>query len=405
MGEDSLAHDPVRFSREIGAFRQGRWITADRVVLYGGALLGLTLVCAVGIGFANGFDRRVDFVSFWAASWLTLHGRPEAAYDWVAHTEAQHQPPDGPLHVFFYPPIFLLVCWPLALLPYAWSAVCWLAVTGSLCFASLRRSVPAGAAPWIAAALFPPAWMNLSLGQTGFLTTGIFGFALRWLDRRPVCAGIAFGCLSYKPQFAIVIPVFLIAARRWRTFFAAAAAALGLAVLSAAAFGLDAWLAFVGLPAQVRAFLGPAGERRGSSISFMGTALSLDVPHDAAFAFQAAATLAVCAAVALMARRTWRPGAIAAALCVFAIIASPWLHRYDLVLLALPMAWIASDGMRTGFLPWEKSAVLLIYLSPVATIAAFGTENISIDMPFVLLLLWLVWRRAEHRGGGAAAVE
>jgi hypothetical protein len=143
--------------------------------------------------------------------------------------------------------------------------------------------------------------------------------------------------------------------------------------VSVAAFGPDTWLAFARLPEQVRAFLGPAGELHGSMISFMGAALALDVPHDAA-------------------------------LCACAVIASPCFTVTTLYYWALRMAWIAADAVRTGFLPWEKRARLLVYLSPLATMPAFMTGNVSIDMPFVLLL-WLAWRRAGHPGGGAAAPE
>ena len=37
-----------------------------------------------------------------------------------------------------------------------------------------------------------------------------------------------------------------------------------------------------------------------------------------------------------------------------ALLASPFLLDYDLVLLGIPLAWIARESLRTGFLPWEK---------------------------------------------------
>src|SRR5260370_28092721 len=59
------------------------------------------------------------------------------------------------------------------------------------------------------------AW-NFIAGQNGFLTGALLGGSLLCLERQPVLAGILIGCLSYKPQFGILLPVALIAARQWR---------------------------------------------------------------------------------------------------------------------------------------------------------------------------------------------
>ena len=56
---------------------------------------------------------------------------------------------------------------------------------------------------------FPAVFVNLGHGHNGFLTAALIGFALLWLDRRPVVAGILFGLLAYKPQFGLMIPLVL----------------------------------------------------------------------------------------------------------------------------------------------------------------------------------------------------
>jgi hypothetical protein len=80
------------------------------------------------------------------------------------------------------------------------------------------------------------------------------------------------------------------------------------------------------------------------------------------------------------------------------VLASPWLHRYDLVLLAVPIAWMVTEGRRTGFLPWEKFGLLVVYVFPVVSFAVFVGLEKTIDLPFVMLLLLLLWRRAVRRG-------
>src|SRR5690242_6919700 len=64
-----------------------------------------------------------DFITFWGASDLTLHGKPQAAFD-AAQSLAAQQKAIAETYVEFYwhyPPTFQLVAAPLALLPYALS--------------------------------------------------------------------------------------------------------------------------------------------------------------------------------------------------------------------------------------------------------------------------------------------
>ena len=56
-------------------------------------------------------------------------------------------------------------------------------------------------------------FVNVGHGQNGFLTAALLGGALHWLDRRPWLAGVLIGCLAYKPQFGVLIPVALLAGR------------------------------------------------------------------------------------------------------------------------------------------------------------------------------------------------
>ena len=50
--------------------------------------------------------------------------------------------------------------------------------------------------------------------------------SLALIDRRPWLAGVLIGCLAYKPQFGLLIPLVLVASGRWRVFAAAVATVL-----------------------------------------------------------------------------------------------------------------------------------------------------------------------------------
>jgi alpha-1,2-mannosyltransferase len=61
----------------------------------------------------------------------------------------------------------------------------------------------------VAAIAFPGALITMAHGQNGFRTMALLGGALMLLERRPIFGGVLFGLLSYKPQFGVLVPLFL----------------------------------------------------------------------------------------------------------------------------------------------------------------------------------------------------
>src|SRR5947199_372602 len=80
--------------------------------------------------------------------------------------------------------------------------------------------------------------------RNGFLTAALLGGALHLLDRRPWLAGVLIGCLAYKPQFGVLIPIALLAGGRWTTIGAAVATVAALFAVSVLALGGGVWHAF-----------------------------------------------------------------------------------------------------------------------------------------------------------------
>ena len=163
-------------------------------------------------------------------------------------------PRDAGYVAFFYPPPFLLLCLPLAALPYFWSLAAWLAATGFACWRVLRAWLGRdyGTLPILA---FPAMLSNLGHGQNAFLSTALFGGGALLLNARPFVAGLCLGALVYKPHLEIVIPVALIAARRWRTVLGAAVSAAGSASPRSPPSGSTAWKAFLAASPLARAAL------------------------------------------------------------------------------------------------------------------------------------------------------
>ena len=386
-------------SRMVGWLRDADWLTRDRAVAYCrivflvtlGAILLWIALARDGVDF-SGKPLGTDFVSFWTASQIALAGRPAEVYDIAIHQAAQTAlfPHSAGYVAYFYPPVFLLVCLPLATLPYLWSLGLWLGVTGLACWRVLRAWLGArfGALPILA---FPAMFSNLGHGQNAFLSAALFGGGALMLNTRPIAAGLCLGALVYKPHLAIVAPVALLAARRWRTLWAAAVSAAGLCVASLAVFGWDTWRAFLAASPKARLALeqNMVGDEKLQSV-FAGARL-LHGGLTLAYGLQIVAALSVCGALVWLQRKWPRSNAEGPAMVAAALLASPFLLDYDLVLLAVPMAWIAREGVRAGFLPWEKIILAVAFVLPavsrsVATYAGVPLGPIAIAAVFILVL-------------------
>jgi len=388
----------------LGWLREARWLTAGRAAALG-ALLGIVPALYVAAAVLRvvappGPPGPTDFLSFHAASALALAGQPEAAWDPARHAAAQAAVVQAGYFAFFYPPIFLLICLPLALLSYPAAYLGWLAATGAACAAVLARY---RAAPWPAVAalcvLAPAAVQNIANGQNAFLTTALLGAAGLALDRRPALAGACLATLAFKPQLGLLVLPALLAARRWRTLAWGVLAGLAWVAASGIVLGWESWRGFLAsLPMAMTALeredIGPAVLQ-----SVFVSLRTLGVPMHAARMAQAAAAAAVILAVALAAARQPGGRAEVAAMAAGAPLATPFVLTYDMTLLLLPAIWLTAEGRRTGFLPWEKLGIAAVLLAPVATILAWQGLGVSAGPLAPGLTLLLVLRRAGAGGG------
>jgi hypothetical protein len=67
---------------------------------------------------------------------------------------------------------------------------------------------------------------------------------------------------------------------------------------------------------------------------------------------------------------------------------------YDLMLLALPLAWLVREQAKGGALPWEKTAIFAAFLLPLIGRLVAGRLGAPLGPPIVFALLLVVARRA-----------
>jgi alpha-1,2-mannosyltransferase len=402
----------------LGHFRHKDWLGRRRVLVMGAVLLAaevllfafLTLL-SYGLVGPKARPSSSDFMSFYAAGSLAAGHVPEAAYDRTTlyEAEAAAAGPGVPYKYFFYPPVFLLLCRVLAMLPYRGAYIAFEAASLAFYLIAMRAILKV---PWkmplsdwlIPVLAFPAVFWTLGYGQNAFLTAALFGGASLLIDRRPGAAGFLFGTLCYKPHFGLLVPVALAAGRRWTAF---AAAALSLAFwigLSLALFGRATWHAYLvaffaarGLAQFQMEHFNLAGY-----ITLFSSARLAGAPVALARAVQAVGTGGAAAFVGWV---WWRECSLpvrAAALAAATLIAIPFAALYDLMLATIAMAWLVRAGRQGGFLPYEKAVVAGIFLVPLLALHVGIALRIPLG-PLPALALTALCAAHERRARPAPA--
>ena len=437
----------------IATLRSGAWVTRERTRLVAGlllaaALIGIVFLVATSDGRNDRFGRPLgtDFSNVYAAGTYVLDNEPAAPFD-PPRQYAREQAifgKDTPFYGWHYPPFFLGLAALLALMPYALALAVWQGVTLILYLLSIRAILsmivpsplrgegqgegdrtypyrpepphPAGQGPadlsptgrgeegealakdrlWLLLALaFPAVFINIGHGHNGFLTAALFAGGLVLLDRRPWVAGILFGCLAYKPQFGMLIPLVLAVSGRWRAFASAAATVAALTLAVTLAFGMDVWSAFLASTKFTRTVVleqGGTGWHKIQSVfsvvRMWGGGIAL------AYTAQIATALFVAAALVWL----WRgraPFALkAAALLIGTVLATPYSLDYDLVLLAPAIAFAAADGIERGFVPWQKTILAFLWLVPLVARTLAQATMIPLAVPLMLVAFAFILRCA-----------
>lgn len=388
----------------MGAASDSAFLNERRRRAYPRIFVGLCLFWGVG-GFvflwtnAARNDERYggDFTVYWSAARLAEQGSPEDVYDvrelWAEERRLVSNSEAFPWH---YPPQFLLMLRPFAQLPY-WAALATWTILGLV---ALTWAVHAtGARGWATPAVsLLGVGVNVAFGQNGMFTGAILGGGFALLESRPGVAGAILGLLTYKPHFAPIVFIVLLASRRWTALAGAVVSAGCLAGLSLGVFGLDTWHAYVDdLRVAADVLYEPGAWEKMPSLTAM--LMLFDVPRPATQLAQALWSLAVVAAVV----HVWRSGQAvparnaAAVAGVFA--ASPYVFVYDLAALAPAYGWLVL-AMGHGKQEARDIALLVLCaLLPVASWALAAVSSIQLG-PLVLALL-IVRIVAARRAVGA----
>jgi hypothetical protein len=390
--------------------RNGTWLTGFRKPQLYWWTLALAGVSVGTLIFHAATDRNIDFTAFYAAAQLASRGHAALVYDpaslYAAERAAALNSWAFQYNCFLYPPIALLVLRPLALFPYPTALLIWSAAQLAAAAMVFRRTL-GRSGPMVYLVAFPAMWYSVKLGQNGLLSVAIFGAAALALRAdRPMTAGGLFAFLAYKPQLVLAIPTALIAGRQYR---ALVAFLLGLTALSALSIWLDGpatWRAFL-----VELFHG-AGTIYGTEtalpplpgslavvvptttiLSAYGAALSIGFTKGSAAMFQ----LVIAAGAIVTSASIWRnadriePRVLS--LIAAILLTAPLFMLYDAELCTIAVAWVWRDRQATGWLPWEATGFLVIY---IFSLTFYCVGGIQLGWLNGLFILWISHRRAKY---------
>ncbi|KLE34643.1 glycosyltransferase family 87 protein [Aurantiacibacter luteus] len=385
--------------RAISFLREAEWLTGERVRGYA-VILGLASLALL----ANSYLKAMgpggsDFLAFWGAGHVTAAGDPAAAYDLAVQERVQTGTGSEGWFAFVNPPPFLFLAAPFGALPFPLAWIAWVAATYAAYAWAGIRAFPR---LWPLVLVFPGALLAAGHAQTGLLTGALLIGGAALLDRRPALAGALLGALVIKPHLALLIPFWLAGAGNWRAFLAAGASALGLMLAAWLAFGIDTMAGYT-TSWQASALL-MQSENPDFYLRMASAYSQLRLAVDPGLAL--AANLALALAAIMLAFLAWRrmgeDGLASGALVLAATaLASPYLFNYDLPFLLLPLLWLVHTGLHHGFRPFEKLALVALFLAPYATRAAALEIGVNLMPLASLAIVWFVWTRGTSETGVA----
>jgi len=386
----------------------GEWLSRERIVRIASLCAVATVLC-LGMLFATsngtldqwGRPLGTDFSNVWAAGHMALEDQAAKAWSWPDHFAVQqwvHHKKDVDFFGWHYPPPFLLVASLLALFAYVPALIVWQVATFAPFIWLMWRLVPRRETILLTLAA-PVTLICLMSGHNGFLTALLLGGGLALMDKRPLLAGVMFGCLIYKPQFALIIPPLLLASKNWRAVLGAAASSGALIGLTLELWGWPVWQAFIDSLPLTRDVVIEQGSTGFHKIMSPFAAIRMwGGPIPLAYAVQAAATAFCIAAVAWIGWFGKSANVRNALVCAAVLVSTPYVLDYDYVVLLPAIAFLWLEAEENGWLDWDKSLLAFVWLVPLAARQIAEFTCLPVGLASAVAILAISLRRAVRSG-------
>jgi len=392
-----------------------RLLSAKRLTIWGVGLFALSWFIHLHTTMTPGLVDRVgrfkgsDYVQFYVMGSLLGEGRADALYDAHAHLSEGRRRIDPNLGLYAahpnYGPQVALAFVPLAALPYGWSLTVFLVFSGA-CYAlsvwivwrdceALRRH---GRVVAVLAAASPLLLTVVRYGQVSAVAVLALALALAAFRRgRLFLAGVAIGCLAYKPQLGLLFGVVLVATRQWRVVGGAATAVAAQMAVAWIATGSHTMMRYV---AELWLLIRDPRlvQTHPSELYSIRGFVHLLVPSEPVVAACGAAALIAAIVIAV---RSWSSSTSLnvrfGELIVLTILASPHLISYDLLLLTIPLLVFADWAVQhqdRRFSAAVPVALVLLYFAPFSGMIVARLIGVQVAVIVMVGIVWMMERSA-----------
>jgi hypothetical protein len=399
------------------------WLTPKRLRVHGTILL-LCLwslyvwdLSAPGLRDRNGNLKGTDFLHFYTLGSLALEHRGADLYDMKTQAilAAQRVPEAaGIRYLPMYPPQVSLLFAPFARLSYGWALCLWWIfcslLYGICCYwvwrtcANLREH---GVLVALLAAAYPAFFHLIAWGQTSALALLCFTlmfFCLR--GKHNFLAGLALGCLIFKPQLGLAAALVFLSIGAWRVLAGALIAAVAQLAAGLLYYGAEPLRQWISTLAHVGAVL-PQLEPKAYQTHSLRTFWSMIIPWPSlSVGLYFLSAVAVLWLVIACWKRASAPLELRyPSLLLATVLVAPHLTVYDLVVLA-PLFILLADwliGQTASEAVSQMGTLLyLIYVLPLLGPFARWT-HVQLSVIAMAVLLYLIWRCAAQREGRTTA--
>jgi hypothetical protein len=348
--------------------------------------------------FADGSPIGGDLASHLLGGRLLLDGDLDNLYDLGdQENEWRSWLPQADFNPYVSPPFMALVYAPLAALPYGVALALWTLISAALIVVSLRLLWPmvpnldgVGKRGLLIHLLCAPPVLYLFLGgqDTAVSLALLAGGLSLFRSGKQMSAGALLGLGVLKPQLIAVIPILLLAQRRWHALAGWVAVAGSLTVLSMAMVGVDGVRDYVSLPRSDFYRISVVEGRGWEMQSFVALARAM-LPGGASSLVTILTVAVGTIAIGLLVRAAHRTRNVEQAFTrLFALalltipFVSPHLFLYDCLVFVIPVLFLLDAGVYVRQIRW---ALIIAYLALWTTpYRHFAVE--TADWPVTMLV-------------------
>ena len=339
---------------------------------------------------------QCDFSGFWAAGLLARSHQFGELFNPQAFLTFLYQifSPEAEMIRWYYPPTTLLPIAAISYLPFEIAFWVW-SFFFVVVSAWLFRQIKLPALVIVVVLLSPAALWNFELGQFGTVMGACLLYGLFCLARKRWTGGLAIGLLVFKPQYAVLAPVAMVASRNWRLMMACVLLTAIILMLTTSIFGVQVWYIYLTEGLSVSRYMlqipfnGHNSEKFGVSVFWMVRSFGGNL-HISYVLQIISSLLALSGTWLIWSSRSFNTETRVAVTVMLTLIATPYGYTDDMV------AWSAVLALSAYRRRWQLAILdVLFWIWPMLCPIISERTGLLLTPAVILLSLWQTLRHAK----------